>query len=209
MTKTKFTVLILILLTLGLVVSGCLKKPVVNQDQNTNIVVNQNLNTNTQQEATLSEPDEAGWRTHINPLAGFMFKFQDAEKKIKLQVGDGDGSVFIEDDGSKDGRYLYISRYDYDFNSYLSDKPTNFRELIEKVGWQSVDSAQRLISLERITYPNIEEGYIAIVEHNFGYIAYDIYIQDPNKKNEFIKVTNTKLELYTQVLQTFQFLPLP
>ena len=61
MTKTKFTILILILLTLGLVVSGCLKKPVVNQ--------NANANTNT------SEIDTSDWKTYRNEEYGFEVRY--------------------------------------------------------------------------------------------------------------------------------------
>ena len=212
MSKTKLTILISLLLTLGLGGWGCLKKPIANKNINTD--VNQNLNTNTQQEATLSEPDENGWRTHINPLAGFMFKFQDPEKKIQFRGGDRDRSVFVENYGSKLrygselGIHMYIDKLT-PWSKVYGIEPKNFQEYIEKIAWKVTEGSRKLVSLKKITYPNIEEGYLAKIEEDFGYIRDVVFINNTHKDEEYIMSFNMSPEFYTQILQTFQFLPLP
>jgi len=67
----KLTITTLILLaSLGLVVSGCLKKE---PETNTNVNTGQNQNANTNQQA--EEIDTSNWETYKNEEYGFEFKY--------------------------------------------------------------------------------------------------------------------------------------
>ncbi len=70
MKKYKLTILTLIVLAFSLVVSGCLKKSVANQ--NTNQPVNENQNINA---TTTEEIDTSDWLTYKNKEYGYELKY--------------------------------------------------------------------------------------------------------------------------------------
>jgi len=178
----KITILIPVLV-LTLLVSACVKKPVVNQNfnVNTNQPINQNVNKNTAASINTNQAveksnytltkDPDGWKTYTNYDLGIRFRFEDKEDKIYLKYASEHFIEFYER-GTEIPK-MYISKTDSLNYSCCSNNSlrsstkyglcNSFIEFINKCGWEVLQTDSKLLTLDEFSNNNIPEALIATI----------------------------------------------
>lgn len=156
---------------------------------------------------------EDGWKTYTNKYWNVRFKFEDKDNKILLYNVSGKNDMDIEfyKPGETTSEDMYINIYKGNFPSeYIN----NLKKYIsEGNGWDTAQNDIRLISLEKLNYPNINEIYKVIVESmavqrvNPKIVRGGrIFMVNQNNSNEYISIYNYNNPIIKQILSSWEFL---
>lgn len=127
--KSKNLIIFLTLTALIVVVSGCFKKPPVNNNANQNQNLNANQNTNTS--TTTTEIDTSDWKTYRNEEYGFEFRYPEKIGSVTFVLNDPP----IENYYGLGGKFAAIIRplpwQDYMFAIAVKDKNFTKEDFLE------------------------------------------------------------------------------
>jgi len=203
----KLTITILILLTV--IVAGCFKQPVVND--------NQNVNTD-----TFQIKDADGWKTYTNKYWGISFRFKDNDNEIAIKEtlnSDLESIAIIFQNMNKPlSRPSYLSR-----RSFYEDYPLvdNLEEYIQTHGDKQEKCTKKgLDSYKPIKVDNVNGYEVYATVFTAGedcsetenrivkYIYFDYSkIRKNGIKFDYLIIGSGEDENFiNQILETFQFI---
>ncbi len=176
MTKTskKLTILVLIA-SLGLVVSGCVKKPVTN--------TNTNQPTNTNQ---VGEVDTSDWQTYRNEEYGFEFKYPE-----KYQITNG-YSVWDTEGGAADLKAQWGVNKGQETIFSISVYPKQEMDYVLDYFDLKVVNKKIVINSD-LTGEKLNNSRVLLKGDSYIYIIYSSFIDIPSSAeySELINILNT------------------
>ncbi|MFA5026150.1 MAG: PsbP-related protein [Candidatus Shapirobacteria bacterium] len=203
----KFTITTLVLLaSLGLVVSGCIKKPVaqpVNQNTNANTNVATTTAASSSRALAEEEIDTSNWRTYRNEEYGFEFKYPgewvvfDYENKLNNLILSMENESF---------GYPYGSEGDIRFSVRVYKSSLNLKEWFDKEGLYNNYDIQRKINFmqKEVGTDSIDMDDVIINDYDLNFNSHDFiaryvkflkpeYYEGPAYTH---KIYNCKIENY-------------
>jgi len=180
MSKLKLTILTLLILALGIVVSACIKKPT-----NTNVIP---VGTGIQETATTTEIDTADWKTYRNEEYGFEFRYPQyysVNKKYSIWETDNGAYNLKKEWGVNKEQETVFSISVYrgkEINSFLSSNPFVYGLTGQK------------ITINNIIGDKLNYLRILIYKNNYAFIVYSSFMDSSvslSEYNEYKNILNT------------------